>query len=139
ATVTILGIDNLTETSSHYNISVDPNIDLDPGINVLTVYAQLDKYRSQSIQFFVELIEKETELLLFLNSDPKNDGDTIQVTVDELINVTVYYRDNITKLLLIGATVTILGIDNLTETSSHYNISVDPNIDLDPGINVLTV
>jgi len=139
ATVTLLGIDNLTETSSHYNISVDPNIDLDPGINVLTVYAQLDKYRSQSIQFFVELIEKETELLLFLNSDPKNDGDTIQVTVDELINVTVYYRDNITKLLLIGATVTILGIDNLTETSSHYNISVDPNIDLDPGINVLTV
>jgi len=140
ATVTLLGdlTGGLNETSGFYNITIDTD-DLDQGITVLTVFAQLEDYKPQTIQFFVELIERETELLLFLDEDPKNDGDTIQVTVDELINVTVYYRDNITKQLLIGATVTLLGINNLTETSSHYNITVDPSIDLNPGINILTV
>ncbi|MFX0027058.1 MAG: hypothetical protein ACFE8M_11660 [Candidatus Hermodarchaeota archaeon] len=137
ATVTLLGIDNLTETASHYSIILDTN-SLSPGITVLTIFAQLNNYRAQSIQFFVDLVEKETELLLFLNGVPKNDKDKIDIQVDEIINVTIYYNDDVTKQLLTGATVTLLGVDNLTETASHYNIIIDIN-DLDPGITVLTV
>jgi len=132
------GIDlDLTEINNQYNITVDTD-NLNPGITVLTVFAQLDNYQSESIQYFVEIVERETELLLFLDGVPKNDGDQIQVEVNEFINVTVYYRDNVTKLLLNGATITLIGRGNFTGTSSHYNRTIDTN-DLDQGITVLTI
>ena len=132
------GLDlSLTEISNQYNITLDTN-DLDPGITVLTVFARLDNYKSKSIQFFVEIVDRETDLLLFLDGVPKNDGDKIQVEVNEFINVTVYYRDNETKLLLGGATITLIGRGDFSETSSHYNRTIDTN-DLDQGITVLTI
>ncbi|MFX1585740.1 MAG: hypothetical protein ACFFDL_14415 [Promethearchaeota archaeon] len=140
ANVTLLGkgIDlDLTEINNQYNVTVDTD-DLNPGITVLTVFAQLDNYQSESIQFFVEIVERETELLLFLDGTPKNDGDQIQVEVNEFINVTVFYRDNLTKQFLNGASVTLIGRGSLTETGNHYNITVDTN-DLDQGITVLTL
>ncbi|MFW9820924.1 MAG: hypothetical protein ACFFE5_15055, partial [Candidatus Thorarchaeota archaeon] len=140
ANVTLLGkgIDlDLTEINNQYNVTVDTD-DLNPGITVLTVFAQLDNYQSESIQFFVEIVERETELLLFLDGAPKNDGDQIQVEVNEFINVTVFYRDNLTKQFLNGASVTLIGRGSLTETGNHYNITVDTN-DLDQGITVLTL
>ncbi len=132
------GLDlSLTEINNQYNITIDTD-ELDPGISVLTVFARLDNYQSESIQFFVEIVERETDLLLFLDGVPKNDGDQIQVEVNEFINVTVYYMDNVTQLLLDGATITLIGRGNFTETSSHYNRTIDTN-DLDQGITVLTI
>ncbi|MFX0026334.1 MAG: hypothetical protein ACFE8M_07950, partial [Candidatus Hermodarchaeota archaeon] len=138
ATVQLVGWTNLSETNNqYYNITINGN-DLEQGINILTIFAEKENYQPQSIQFFVELVEKYTELLLFLDGVPKNDSDQIQIEVNEFINVTVYYRDNVTKQFLSGATVTLLGIDNLTETSCHYNITLDTN-DLEQGINILTI
>ncbi|MFW9947277.1 MAG: hypothetical protein ACFFDX_10665, partial [Candidatus Odinarchaeota archaeon] len=138
ATVQLIGWANLSETNNQfYNITINAN-DLEQGINVLTIVAEKENYQLQIIQFFVEVVEKDTELLLFLDGVPKNDGDQIQIEVNEFINVTVYYRDDVTKQFLSGATVTLLGIDNLTEASGHYNITLDTN-DLDQGITVLTI
>ncbi len=138
ATVQLVGWDNLSETNNqYYNITINAN-DLEQGITILTIFAEKENYQPQSIQFFVEVVERETELLLFLDSVPMNNGDLIQVEIDEFINVTVYYRDNITKQLLNGATITLIERGNFTETSSHYNITISTN-DLDLGITVLTI
>ncbi|MBA7661821.1 hypothetical protein ES703_69841 [subsurface metagenome] len=137
ATVTLLGFDDLDEMTTYYNITINTN-DLDQGITILTIVAQLDNYQSISIQFLVEIIERDTELILFLNGIQKNDGDTIQVEINDLINITIYYRDNTTKNHLSNATVELVGRDNLDETNNYYNITINA-LDLEQGITILTI
>ena len=96
ASVNLVGIGKLNETNNQYNISVDAK-DLGQGFTVLTITAQSINYQSQSIEFYVEVIERETELRLFLNGIERYDGNTIQFEIDDNINITVYYRDNNTK------------------------------------------
>ncbi|GAH22143.1 unnamed protein product, partial [marine sediment metagenome] len=61
AAVNLLGIGNFNETINHYNLTLNTN-DLNQGINILTIFAQLDNYQSQTIQFFINVIEIATEL-----------------------------------------------------------------------------
>ncbi len=137
AGVSLLGINNLTEQISGYEIIINSST-LDLGINILTIYAQLVKYKSQSIQFFIEVFDRETELVLKVNDSQKFDGDTIQIKFNEFINITVYYKDNITNEHITGAGVSLLGIANLTEQISGYEIIINSNV-LDLGINILTI
>ncbi len=137
ATVNLLGIGTLNETNNHYNLSLDA-CDLGQGISALTIFAQLTNYQPQSIQFFIEIFERETELVLIIDNIPYNDGDTIQVEFDDIINITVYYRDNETKNHLPNATITLLGVEEINETNNQYTIIIDAN-DLDLGITTLTI
>ena len=139
ATINILGVGILNETNNQYTINIDA-IDLGQGITALTVFAQLANYQSQSINIFIEVFERETELILFLNNIPKNDGDTIQVELGESINVTIYYRDNVNKTHLTNASVVLVGSisGTLDEINNQYNISIDAQ-DLDQGITILTI
>lgn len=137
ATVTLSGFGQINETSNRFNLTVNSN-DLNSGINVLIITAQKDNFQTQTIQFLIEVVELETELLLFLNSNPKNDSDTIKVQVNDLVNITIFYRDNLTKNHLSGANVMLLGIGLLNETNNHYNLIIN-TIDMAQGINVLTI
>jgi len=137
ATVNLLGIGVLNETNNQYTISINES-DLGQGITVLTIFAQLIDYQSQSIQFFVEVIERNTKILLFVDGVPKNDGDTVQVELDESLNVTIYYRDNQTDAHLNNASVLLVGRGILDEIGNQYNISINAQ-DLDQGITVLTI
>ena len=137
ASVELLGVDNLTETSNYYNITINSN-DLDLGFNVLIIIAQLENYTSQTFQIFIELNELETELGLFVNNNQLFESDTLNVLLNEILNITVFFQDNLTKQHLSGASVELLGFDNLTETSSYYNITINAN-DLEQGINVLII
>ena len=124
-------------TLQQYSTIINTSL-LGIGVKILTVKAQKEIYESQNIPFFVEVSERETELQLFLNGVPKSDSDTIQVEIDDLINITVYFKDNITKNYLSGATISLLGIGSLDETGQHYNITLSAN-DLDQGISILTI
>ncbi|MFX1363630.1 MAG: hypothetical protein ACFFCE_09530 [Promethearchaeota archaeon] len=139
ATVNLLNWDTLNETNNkYYNITIDAK-DLDQTITILTIFAQKDNYKSQIIRFYIEVIERETELLLFLNGDLKSDGDTIQVEIDDQINITIFYRDNNTKVHLPNATVSLINWDTLNETNNqYYNITIDA-LDLNQGISSLTI
>ncbi|HEC38900.1 MAG TPA: hypothetical protein ENI29_11745 [bacterium] len=137
AGVSLLGINNLTEQISYYDLIINSSI-LDLGINIFTFYAQLDQYKSQSLQIFIEVFERETKLVLKVNSSQKFDGDTIKVNFDEHINITIYYKDNVTKEHITGAGVSLLGISNLTEQNLYYNIIIDSSI-FDLGINVFSI
>ena len=61
----------------------------------------------------------------------------IQVEVNQLVNLTVFYRDNATKQHISGATVS-LGWDNFTETGSQYYYNLDTD-DLEQGITIVTI
>ncbi|MHA1185913.1 MAG: hypothetical protein ACTSSK_03425, partial [Candidatus Heimdallarchaeota archaeon] len=134
---------NLTENLilQHYNVSVRTN-DLDQGINFLTIFAQKQEYESQSIVFTIEVTEKATNLQLFLNGNNETIGKSIEVTVGELVNVSVIYEDYSNKFID-NAEVIIAGegIDlNLTKHPTYdlYNVTIDTN-DLNFGRNWLTL
>ncbi len=137
ANVNLLGTGRLNETNNLYNITLNTKT-LDIGVNIFTIYAQLDNYQPQSIQFFIEVFDRETELVLKIKNSQKFDGDTLQVNFNEFINITIYYKVNITKEHITGASVSLFGIDNLTEQTSYYDIIINSNV-LDLGINVLTL
>ncbi|MCK4381422.1 MAG: hypothetical protein KAW51_09820, partial [Candidatus Lokiarchaeota archaeon] len=137
ATVDLVGVSKFNETNNQYNVTINAK-DLGQGITAFTIFAQLLNYQSQSIQFFVDVIERETDLILFIDGSPKNDGDTIQVEIDDFINVTVYYRDNETKEFLPDASINLVGRGELDETINYYNITINA-ADLDQGITVLTI
>ncbi|MFW9872759.1 MAG: hypothetical protein ACFFG0_06610 [Candidatus Thorarchaeota archaeon] len=108
------------------------------GVSSLTITAQKSNYNTQSIPFFVEVTERETELLLFLDGIQKFEGDSIKVELDEMINATICYRDNISRKHLPNANIELLGMGVLNETGEQYNITIDPN-KLDQGISALTI
>jgi len=137
AQVDLLGLGNFDEIGSQFNFTILTNI-LTKGINVLTIFAQLDGYQAQTIQFFINVDERATELILFVNGDQKNQSDTIQFEANELINITVFYKDYLTDTHLSGANVELLGVNNMDELGSQFNITINSN-DLEQGINILTV
>ena len=135
--VNLIGFSELNETNNQYNISVNAK-DLGQGFTVLTITAQLVNYQSQSIEFYVEVIERETELRLFLNGIERYDGNTIQFEIDDNINISVYYRDNNTKDHIVNASVILVGRDVLNESYNHYNTTINAG-DLNQGITVLSI
>ena len=57
----------------------------------------MNNYETQTIQIFIEVYENASEILLYVNSTQRYDSDTIQVEVNQFLNVTVFYTDNLTK------------------------------------------
>jgi len=131
-----LGWDNFTEIGSQYNYTLNTN-DLDQGITIVTIEAQYNNYQSQTIQFYFEVIERVTELEVYVDSSQTNETETILADVNQILNIIVFYRDNVSKQHLSGAIVTVLG-GNFSEISNQYNYSLNTNL-LEQGITILTV
>jgi len=124
ASISLLGIGSLNETGQHYNITLSAS-DLDDRITFLTVFAQLDNYEPQSIQFFVEVVERESELVLFLDDENITLDPVIEVIIGNILNITVFYTDNQTGVPITGALVQLIGEGdtlNFTEGSNQYSI-----------------
>ena len=137
ANVDLLGIGSFDEDGSQFNFTILTNT-LAKGINILTIFCQFDGYQVQTIQFFINVDERATELILFVNGIQKNQSDTIQFEANELINITVFYSDYLTGAHLGGANVELLGVNPLDDSGLQFNITINSN-DLELGINILTV
>jgi len=140
ATITLIGRGNFTETSSHYNITVNTNV-LDQGITILTIFAQRDNFQPQSIQFFIEIVERESELELFFDDDPITIDPVIEVTIGNILNITVFYTDNQTGDHITGALVQLIGEGdtlNFTEYLNHYSIYLNAT-SLKIGVSLFTM
>lgn len=96
------------------------------------------KYESQSVLIRVQINELESSLKLFVNGDLVNSSDTIQVEIDDTINVTVYYRDSFMQQHLSNANISLLGVGDLNEINNQYTIIIDAD-DLGQGITALTI
>ena len=136
AVANLLTIGNFSEFGTQYNYTLNSN-DLSLGFNILSIIFQLDNYESQSIQIYIEVYYIASELLLLVDNTLTNATETIQVEVNQYVNLTVFYRDNLTKLHILGAIIS-LGWDNFNETGFQYNYTLNTN-DLDQGITIVTI
>jgi len=127
------------EIGNQFNYTINTN-DLEKGPNVLTIIAQLDGYQPQTIQLFLNVKERDTELILLVNDESVNKSGTVSLVENELVNITVFYEDYLTRTHLSGANVELhsTGVSILNETNSQFNITINTN-DLDKGPNVLTI
>ena len=137
ATVSLLGYGTLNETLSQYNFTLDTNR-LIEGVNVLTIFAQKDDFQSNTIKFYINVVERASNITLFVESEQKYDSDSITSQFNEFLNLTIYYRDNLTNKLISNASVNLLGFGDLNETSNHYYFILDTN-NLTQGVNILTI
>jgi len=137
ASVSLLGYGSLTETLFQYNYTLNTN-NLSQGVNVLTVFAQKNNYQSQTIQIYVNVVERATQLMLYIDSVQKFDSDTILSQYDEFLNITINYLDDNTSLHVSGASVDLLGFGSMDEGLNQYNFTLNTN-DLVQGVNVLTI
>ena len=137
AIVNLVGIGGFSEMGTQYNFSINTD-NLESGLNILTIFAQLNGFQDQTFQILLDIYDRETELLLFINSFQRYDSETINSQYDESLNITILYRDNITKQLVSNASVSLLGLGALDELLNQYNYTLITN-DLVQGINVLTI
>lgn len=133
---------NLTEFGSQYYYNLDTN-DLEQGITIITIEAQLTDYQSQSIQIYIEVTERDTVLEVYMDSMPIFATQTINATVNQVLNITVFYRDDLTSQHLSGADVTVQSneyIYSLNETGNQYSYSLNTNDPLlGEGITIVTI
>ncbi|MFW9820758.1 MAG: hypothetical protein ACFFE5_14205, partial [Candidatus Thorarchaeota archaeon] len=127
----------LLENYENYSVLINTN-NLNQGVNFLTIFGRKSGYEPQTISLVIELIQIKTDLILYVNDILTNDTDTIQVELGLAINITVQYRDNLTKNHLPGAIVNLLGYNVLNETSNQYTTILAAG-DLDQGITTLTI
>lgn len=143
ATVILIGWSNLSENSHQsYNITIK-GYDLEQGITILTIFAEKENYQPQSIQFFVELVEKESQLDLFVDSVNKTLDPFVETTIRNILNITMKYRDSQTGLHITNATIQLIGDGltlNLTESSilEQYNLLLNTT-NLSLGINFFAI
>lgn len=137
ASVELLGFGSMNETSNQYNFTLNTN-DLNQGVNIITIFAQKNNYQSQTIQIYVNVVERATQLMLYIDNDQKFDSDTIFSQYDEFLNITIFYIDDLTSLHIDGASVDLLGFGNMDEGLNQYNFTLNTN-DLSQGVNVLTI
>ncbi len=132
---------DLTESLifDQYYITITSD-DLGVGVKFLTISAKKDNYTLTSEVITLIVNEKKTELLLFLNGTPYNNGDTIQLEVTDTLNITVNYLDNLTKEYLGAADVDIIDKGYMTENAilEHYNITINI-IDLNSTLNRIVI
>ncbi len=132
---------NLTESLifNQYNITINSE-DLGVGVKFLTIIAKIDNYTLTSEVITLIVNEKKTQLLLFLNGSQYYYGDTIELEVTDILNITVKYLDNLTKEYLGGADVDIINQESMTENAllEHYNITIQI-IDLNSTLNRIVI
>jgi len=144
ATVEITGeiSDNLTEyrAGKQYNINITA-AELTKGFNSLTILAQKENYQSQPIGITILLIERKTDLKLFINQSDITDNRTFVIQINETIDIRINYTDKDAGEFIDNATVEIIGggmSDNLTEDTNQYIITISAD-NLTKGINFLTI
>ncbi|MFX0012937.1 MAG: hypothetical protein ACFE9R_21685, partial [Candidatus Hermodarchaeota archaeon] len=136
---------NLTKdlTYDQYYVPVD-TLDLNFGINLLTLYAQKANYQPQTIIIRIQISEKETAMEIYLNEQPKTIDKSISLPIRAPLNITVKYLDNDTKSHIPGSVIQLVG-EGLTDTYltensllGQYTISIDTTL-LDIGVRFLTI
>jgi len=141
ANISLLGVGDLNETNNQYTIFIDAN-DLGQGFTALTIFAQLANYEAQSINFFISVVEKATNLQLLLNGEDKTLTPIFNLTIGEILNLTVRYTEqtgayipNVTVQLISEGIPTNLTRDDGLE--QHY-IQLD-TLNLKIGVNLYSI
>ena len=147
ATVTLSG--NFTEIIEEddileqYTVVINTTVS-DAGVNFLTIIAQAEDHESRIINLIVRINKFTTEdLQVILNTQNVTHDPYIELTVSEMLNVTVKYNNFIgthipgANVLLTSETFT--SYINESITFEQYSILIDTNNSLKIGANYLTI
>ncbi|MFX1591184.1 MAG: hypothetical protein ACFFCL_00700 [Promethearchaeota archaeon] len=126
AIVELLDVDFLNETNNQYTIIIGEE-SLEQGITPLTVFAHKDNYNAQSIYFFIRVTEKPTNFQLILNGAIKTSPAIFNLTIGEILNITVKYTDQIGAYIP-NAFVTL---NELSMTLTRDDVLKQHSIELD--------
>ena len=147
ATIELSGsglFENLTEifALNQYWIDIDAT-DLNTGFNFLTIYAQKGNYEAQSILITIQVIDRETDIEIYLNNIDKSLEKSIEIPIGEELNITFKYIDDLTRNYISQALIQLIGTGytwNFTEYPSlqHYTLRINTR-DLDVGLKFLTI
>jgi len=122
-----------------YSITLEME-NLGAGVKFLTITAKKDNYTLSTTLITLMIEEKETTILLFINGTQYFDGETIEAEINDKLNVTVKYLDNITQTFLSSAAIELIGEGFLDENIllEYYNITINV-LDLAKQFNRLSI
>jgi hypothetical protein len=141
ATVNLIGTGggSFTEnvTYEYYNFTLSA-YELDEGITILTVIAEMPNYVSSSIQFIVEVTKQLTNLTIWFDGEDVTLDPSIELPIGSQLNLTVNFTDS-SGFHISGANITLeVGYTaNLTEKFNQYSIIINTNL-LDQGVNIIS-
>ena len=127
---------------SQYNLTINTT-DLGSGFKFIEFTAEKEYYTSITVPTALLIQAKASEIELFLNGTPTSDNKNIEVEIYDTINVTVTFKDALTKAHLSeasGANVKFSGGDNFTENPAlkYYNYTLNA-LDLKEGTTIFTI
>ena len=140
----------LIESGNIYNLTenllfnlYEMTIEMEPigaGVKFLTVSAKKDNYTLFSEVISLIIREKQTKIQLFLNGTQYFDGETIELEVTDILNITAKYLDNITDTFLSGATIDLINSGQFSENlpQEYYNITIAV-LDLGETLNRISI
>ncbi|NHJ24831.1 MAG: hypothetical protein EAX89_09665 [Candidatus Lokiarchaeota archaeon] len=127
---------------NQYNLSLDSR-NLNFGVNFLTIYAQKINYQPQTTIIKIEIVDKDTNINLFLNQLNKTLDSTIELPYGAILNITIKYFEVESKEHISNAMIQLIG-EGLSEvliefgTLNQYSIIINTN-QLDIGVRFLTI
>jgi hypothetical protein len=116
----------------------------DAGVNFLTIIAQAEDHETRVINIIVRINKFTTEnLQVILNTQNVTHDPYIELTVSEILNVTVKYNSlgwsHITGANVLLTSETFTSYLNESVAFEQYSILIDTNKSLKTGANYLTV
>jgi len=143
ADVDIIDKGYMTENAllEHYNITIKV-IDLNGTLNRIVIRAQVENYQTALIEFFIQIIERGSTGVLFINELNRTADPYIDLTIGSLLNITIKFSDIRTENHISGATVQLDG--DLTGFLSEiialeqYSIIINTTV-LGVGLNIFTI
>ncbi len=142
AAVNIAEIGTLNDTINKYSLSINTQ-NFTVGKTLITILAQKANYSAQSVDFFVEVVERTASLQLFLNNEDKTSDAIYNLTIGQELNITVKYNNaqsgqyiNNGLLQLIGEGLSLTFSRN--DTLKQYFLLLNTS-ELDIGIKLFTI
>ncbi len=122
-----------------YNRTIN-TADLGIGIKSLLIIASKENYETSTKSIILTISERIAEFQLFINGTQMSYNGNKEVEVTDILNITVFYRDNITKQNILTADIELYSIDNFTVSSyNFYNLTLNVGDVQQEGVAILTV
>ncbi|MFX0033405.1 MAG: hypothetical protein ACFE9P_12135 [Candidatus Hermodarchaeota archaeon] len=97
----------LTEAYNNYSVLIN-TIDLNQGVNFLTIFARKSGYEPHSILLIIQIVQIKTDIQIFLNDYNKTLDPVFNLTIGQDLNLTIKYTDQ-TGAFIPNATITLIG------------------------------
>jgi hypothetical protein len=129
-TNSLIGTVNIALSNSLYQIMINCAT-WSAGLYSFTISAQNVNYTVQSILFTLSITPRIADLSLFLQNVNSTLLPTIEVEIQDMVNITVIYANSLTHLNIVEATVILTGFNSTSYALSYgldqYQILVSTN------------